>query len=328
MAAGNYSYTAAADGDSEGCTESNGRALRTSPSRAGSVALLALDLLCFVLVSLPFLLVELNLIRPFKRGFYCDDESIRYPYLTDTISDGVLSAGGLLMAILLLGLGECFFFQPCPVCPPDGQLLVALYRNLGSYLFGAAATLSLTAVAKTTVGRLRPHFLDVCKPDPARLNCSVGYIIPDLCLGHPKDVNEARKSFFSGHASFSLYTMLFLILYLEVRLTWRGARTLRPFVQFMLLLGALYVGLSRVSDYKHHWSDVMVGFIIGAACAILTVYLFTDLLRTKRGRQSQWRTPRQRNTEEGLACLPPETERQRQATIGLEGSSPEPSEGV
>jgi hypothetical protein len=41
----------------------------------------------------------------------------------------------------------------------------------------------------------------------------------DFCTG--KDfakIKEARLSFPSGHASFSTYTMLFLVLYLEARL--------------------------------------------------------------------------------------------------------------
>ena len=33
------------------------------------------------------------------------------------------------------------------------------------YLFGATASISLVTMAKFTVGRLRPHFLEVCQPD-------------------------------------------------------------------------------------------------------------------------------------------------------------------
>jgi phosphatidate phosphatase len=42
-------------------------------------------------------------------------------------------------------------------------------------------------------------------------------------------------------------------------------------LQFGLIAFSIYVGLSRVSDYKHHWSDVTVGLIQGAAMAILVV---------------------------------------------------------
>lgn len=49
------------------------------------------------------------------------------------------------------------------------------------------------------------------------------------------------------------------------------ARLVRPTVQFGLVAASIYVGLSRVSDYKHHWSDVLTGLIQGALIAIFTV---------------------------------------------------------
>lgn len=87
---------------------------------------------------------------------------------------------------------------------------------------------------------MRPHFLDVCKPDFSTINCSLGYITDYQCQGPESKVQEARwvsemetffvkvffslicklavfsfillrKSFFSGHASFSMYTMLYLV---------------------------------------------------------------------------------------------------------------------
>ena len=80
-----------------------------------------------------------------------------------------------------------------------------------------------------------------------------------------------RLSFPSGHASFSAYTMVYLALYLQARMTWSGSRLLRPFLQLSALMLTWYTGLSRVSDYKHHWSDVLAGFLIGTVAASLTV---------------------------------------------------------
>lgn len=72
-----------------------------------------------------------------------------------------------------------------------------------------------------------------------------------------------------------LLSVLFLSclqLYLQARFTWRGARLLRPLLQFTLIMMAFYTGLSRVSDHKHHPSDVLAGFAQGAlvACCIVS----------------------------------------------------------
>lgn len=44
--------------------------------------------------------------------------------------------------------------------------VAACYRLIIPFVFGAAVTQLTTDVAKYTVGRLRPHFLTVCIPDP------------------------------------------------------------------------------------------------------------------------------------------------------------------
>jgi hypothetical protein len=46
----------------------------------------------------------------------------------------------------------------------------------GIFLFGLAVTLSITEVGKLTIGRLRPHFFDVCRPDFSTINCAQGYV--------------------------------------------------------------------------------------------------------------------------------------------------------
>lgn len=62
-------------------------------------------------------------------------------------------------------------------------------------------------------------------------------------------------------------------LYVQARLAAKWARLLRPTIQFFLVAFAVYVGYTRVSDYKHHWSDVLVGLLQGALVAMLNVSL-------------------------------------------------------
>lgn len=129
-----------------------------------------------------------------------------------------------------------------------------------------------------------------------------GLAAPCHVLTHPF---ACRLSFYSGHSSFGMYCMMFLAvsavlcgalafcphhgtavpvlslclvtplsslqLYVQARLVGKWARLLRPTIQFFLLAFAIYVGYTRVSDYKHHWSDVLAGLLQGALIAILIV---------------------------------------------------------
>uniref|UniRef100_A0A8C1TPY2 Phospholipid phosphatase 1 n=1 Tax=Cyprinus carpio TaxID=7962 RepID=A0A8C1TPY2_CYPCA len=160
--------------------------------------------------------------------------------------------------------------------------VACIYKAIGTFLFGAAMSQSLTDIAKYSIGRLRPHFLDVCKPDWKQINCTGGAYIEDfICTGDPDMVNEGRLSFYSGHASFSMYCMLFLALYLQARMQAEWARLLRPMLQFFLIAASIYTGLSRVSDYKHHWSDVLTGLIQGAIVALLVVFCVSGFFKKK-----------------------------------------------
>lgn len=68
---------------------------------------------------------------------------------------------------------------------------------------------------------------------------------------------------------------------MQARLCWKWARLLRPTVQFFLVAFALYVGYTRVSDHKHHWSDVLVGLLQGALVAGLTVRYISDFFKSR-----------------------------------------------
>lgn len=70
--------------------------------------------------------------------------------------------------------------------------IATIYKAIGTFIFGAAASQSLTDIAKYSIGRLRPHFLAVCQPDWARINCSLGYIENFSCQGDKAKINEGR----------------------------------------------------------------------------------------------------------------------------------------
>uniref|UniRef100_A0A1W7RG76 Phospholipid phosphatase 1 n=1 Tax=Agkistrodon contortrix contortrix TaxID=8713 RepID=A0A1W7RG76_AGKCO len=244
-----------------------------------------LDVVCVVLAALPFAILTPRG-APFKRGMFCNDESIQYPYKDDTISYQLLAGIIIPLDVIVIIIGEALsVYHNCLHSNSfvRNSYVATIYKALGTFLFGAAVSQSLTDIAKYSIGRLRPHFVDICKPDWRRINCSAGYIANFKCLGDKVKVSEGRLSFYSGHSSFSMYCMLFLALYLQARMKGDWARLLRPTVQFGLIAASIYVGLSRVSDYKHHWSDVLTGLIQGALVATLIVVYVSDFFK-ERGR--------------------------------------------
>ncbi|XP_078526256.1 phospholipid phosphatase 3 isoform X2 [Lissotriton helveticus] len=280
----NYKYDKAMVPDSR-----NGGtpALNNNSSKKSSkkVVLICLDIFCLIMVTLPAAVMNTtSYIKPYKRGFYCSDESIQYPLLKSTVPTRVLFAVGVLLTFISIITGEFYrihYLKERTHSFIQNPYIAALYKQVGCFIFGCSISQSFTDIAKVSVGRLRPHFLAVCNPDFNQINCTLGYIEDYECREMESKVMEARKSFFSGHASFSMYTMLYLVLYLQARFTWRGARLLRPLLQFTLLMLAFYTGLSRVSDHKHHPSDVLAGFVQGAMVAYCIVFYVSDLFKPK-----------------------------------------------
>ncbi|KAM9306490.1 phospholipid phosphatase 1 isoform 1-T1 [Pholidichthys leucotaenia] len=243
-----------------------------------------LDIVCLVLGGLPLAAFNLGKVRPYQRGFFCSDDSIKYPFHSGTVSSAVLYSVGFTLPISCMIVGECLlvYLNRLKSKSSFGSYVACVYKAVGTFLFGAAMSQSLTDIAKYSIGRLRPHFLDVCQPDWSLINCSAGAYIEDFtCRGDPTKVNEGRLSFYSGHSSFSMYCMLFLALYLQARLQADWARLLRPTVQFFLIAASVFTGLSRVSDYKHHWSDVLTGLIQGAIMALLVVFFVSDFFKPR-----------------------------------------------
>jgi hypothetical protein len=110
----------------------------------------------------------------------------------------------------------------------------------------------------------------LCRPEfGANSTCSfdVGltYIEDYSCSkeGNSRLLYDARKSFPSGHSSLAAYAAVYLGYYFHRRLSSQSTLLLKLVLQMVLCCLALFTALSRVTDNKHHWSDVTVGALIG-----------------------------------------------------------------
>ncbi|XP_058973433.2 phospholipid phosphatase 5 [Pocillopora verrucosa] len=177
------------------------------------------------------------------------------PKSKNTISTEMLFViGAVLPAVLIL------FLATLRKDKVDGtQAILALTLTLG--LNGV-----VTNIVKILVGRPRPDYFWRCYPNgviPASTECD----------GNPDEIIEGRKSFPSGHSSFAFCGLGFTSLYLAGKLHcfqaqgrgqgWKLCIALTP------LIAAMALALTRYSDYRHHWQDIMVGTMIGLFFAYL-----------------------------------------------------------
>ncbi|KNE60609.1 hypothetical protein AMAG_05988 [Allomyces macrogynus ATCC 38327] len=124
--------------------------------------------------------------------------------------------------------------------------------------------MAITDVTKIVVGRLRPDFLDRCKPVEKSGTWT--------CAGDADLVRNGRVSFPSGHSSLTFSGWFFAALFIWGTLaasSWRRSPWVQSVLALFLIPPAL-VAISRTTDYRHHWQDVTVGSLLG----ILVSYLW------------------------------------------------------
>lgn len=243
-----------------------------------------------------------SLIRPFQQsGFYCNDYSVNFEYKQSTVTNLHLILISFVSPIIILMFMELIrtiiscrskvktekysnnfrlsLTKQKSIKVPDQ--LGNLYVNIGHFLFGLLATNLITNIGKLMIGRLRPNFLSVCKPNitsPYATLCASlikTYLIPDIdfkCMQtNLKELQDARKSFPSGHSSLTFYSMVFLALFINHCWNCRlFGNLMSKLLQLVLVSIAFFTALSRVTDNKHHPTDVLTGAIIGVLCALVT----------------------------------------------------------
>lgn len=106
----------------------------------------------------------------------------------------------------------------------------------------------LTEMVKTTIKRNRPFLYGTGAPDDLRYT------------------KDARKSFFSGHASFTATNSFYAASLLT---SYQKGNPWNPLIWGVAAMPPLLVAFQRVRAGKHFPTDVAVGYVVGAACGIL-----------------------------------------------------------
>ena len=278
----------------------------TMGNSRSSLTSVLMNVFSFVILMIVFVLFKKNFFPPFRRGFFCDDLSIRYPIGEDTISTSTLVASSVIIAILIFVVGEYILgMQGCQTIKkftrldtrtncfkkcisPDAWCLKSL-KFLMVYLWALLASQVMVNVLKHSIGTLRPNFIAVCNPN---ITCSGSditkvYHTNYICQGiSSKKEASLRTSFPSGHAAFSAAAALFLVAYIQTKMrknisasccgtpntTGTFVVLLGPSLQLACLVLSCWTSLLRVSDYKHHLLDVIVGYVLGGMIGIIAAY--------------------------------------------------------
>ncbi|XP_063718943.1 putative phosphatidate phosphatase [Symsagittifera roscoffensis] len=173
---------------------------------------------CLMLVGLLlseyFTAQSADLLPVYKRGFFCDDTSIQYPYKESTVpywTIGMLYPALFVVCMLPLVVIQIRTQMPrdvstrngCkPICrnketDPDvqrievGKFLLVYYYSVTNFMLGFYVNGVATNIVKHAAGRLRPNFISVCRPRA----CS-----------NSLDTVEGRGSSYTNGSSSNTYT--------------------------------------------------------------------------------------------------------------------------
>ncbi|KAK2586274.1 hypothetical protein KPH14_001529 [Odynerus spinipes] len=231
-------------------------------------------LLALTVIALMGLMEFGNLPRN-QIGFFCNDPKLSFKFTGDTISITVLLGVSIFMPIIMMWVTEYACHAADSYTTESGSRgsrLKQVWFWYGHYAIGIAALTVGCNVMKIVIGEPRPHFFDTCRPQEAR-NCTDEYIDSYTCTNTIDSnwfVSDSSKSFPSSHSALSMFTTIFVVCYLQQRMT---SRTIlfKPWLQFTVCMWTVICSFSRIGDNRHHWWDVLVGMVLGLISAVLVV---------------------------------------------------------
>ncbi|KAK5859408.1 hypothetical protein PBY51_020963 [Eleginops maclovinus] len=172
-------------------------------------------------------------------------------------------------------MGDCCYVNP---------MVRRTFRFLGVYVFGLFTTDIFVSAGQLVTGSLAPYFLSVCKPNYTVLGCldTANFVSQsDACAGDPDDIMRARKTFPSKEAALSVYTAVYLAMYVMSCVGSSGGRLMGPLLSLSLVSAAVLTGINRVAEYRNHWSDVIAGQAIGGAIAVFLVVFVVQYFKKR-----------------------------------------------
>ncbi|XP_042212997.1 phospholipid phosphatase 2-like isoform X2 [Homarus americanus] len=248
------------------------------------VCRMAFDIFLYLTVAACLVVTLLGIVPPSHTVISCADPTIRMNYQFDTIPVSMLVCISLFLPFFVMMVME-WALPPSSVVLGTSPFRSGLRRGWSyttDLFVGGLFMYFINDVAKTVTAEARPNFWDSCRPNITEEHCQQKYImltwrdcINPYGLSHPRLV-DTMKSFPSGHASISVFSSVFMIVYIKQRLWNRCSLLLAPWLQLIWAVWTLICCQSRIWDNKHHWWDVLGGGLLGAFGAFMTLHYLSN----------------------------------------------------
>ena len=179
-----------------------------------------------------------------------NDSNSDFPTKDSTIPTWLLVVIIIIVAVIILP-GLYFLAERFPEYFKKFNFFSAVW-NFG---IAVAVTLGCINIFKNMVGRSRPDIFDLCGKDFDPNDPST---CPELTESKFRD---EFRSWPSGHSGFSMSGFGFLALFVQKTIV--ALSPVSTVVASLLYLLAIYIGSTRIVDFRHHPDDVIAGFFIG-----------------------------------------------------------------
>ena len=259
------------------------------------------------LLVVPFAFLSTSKFEPSQTGFFCDDNHLKYPYLTETVSSEVCLVIWIVLTMLVICTVEVVM-SSAERNSNAGQSNAAerravssnlLYSHIGCFILGLMSCLLVSEFAKYYIAKLRPYYLTLCMPVFTKDLCldQYGYhkFIEQeeetICQGLKNNItskqtlDEAKLAFISEHSCVSFFCAIFIMFYLHERVksfrpinkSLRKTKLALYIITFVTpLFGcavsclAFWISFTRIKNYHNSTIDVVLGAFVGIFFDVIT----------------------------------------------------------
>ena len=207
--------------------------------------------------------------KPFVRPFRLSDPSIQFPFAThERVTDNQLYVISCILPSLAITAWCTALLKRKKLTKFQFQQLVN--TSLQNLWLSISITGVITDVLKAWIARHRPDFLERCGPIVGTpIDKLVGIEVCSAPLGQIYLV-DGMKSTPSGHSLIAFAGLFYFSLWIYSRI---GHLSIGYQLSSCLpSLLATYIALSRTQDYRHHYSDIIIGSAMGIAIATITFF--------------------------------------------------------